>query len=145
MWGPLLGQAGRDPTANWCLQGSGKVPKEEQELRKTWSVQCSNEWSAEHTWNPGSWTWKKQFALQKTRGQSKHPPVPCVLGLAQVPPTLQQGYASRIYVKSVLTWGCETSWAKQEPLCPQGAAWCTVEAVGFPGPFGTSFVSWYLE
>lgn len=51
----------------------------------------------------------KQLALQKTRCQSKHPPDPCVPGLVQMPPTLQQGHASRIYVKSVLTWGCETS------------------------------------
>lgn len=46
---------------------------------------------------------------QKTRCQSKHTPDSCVPGLVQVPLTLQQGHASRIYVKSVLPWGCETS------------------------------------
>lgn len=80
MWGPLTGQAGKDLAATWCLQGSGKVPKEEQELWKTWSVQCSNEWSAEHTWKPGSWTWTSSSPCREQDVNQSIPLTPVCLG-----------------------------------------------------------------
>lgn len=148
MWGPRIGRARRDPaasTAAWHLRGSGKVPEEEQELKKheVSSIQTSDQQSILQS--EGAGPTKKQLAVQKTRCWSKHPPVTCVLELVQVPPTLQQGHASRIYVKSTMTWEYERwakSWARTS--LPTGSCLACWEACELSW-LGISFTSCYLE
>lgn len=136
--GPLLGWAGRHSAASapaLYMWGSGKVPREEQELQKhaVSIIQTSDQQSAHHSRGldlpKGSLPCGKQDVSQSILLST------CRLGLAQVPQILQQGH-TREYILSVLTWGCEILWTKSylRVSLPTGSCLVCGEACGLSCP-----------
>lgn len=114
-------------------------------VTKAWSVQRSNEWSAEHTLKPRSWTCRKAACFAENQSSVKASSCHlCAGACTSATDTAAGTYEQN---KSVLAWGYETVGAKSyaRTSLPTGSCPVHQEACGVSWHSWISFTSWHLE